>query len=93
VRTNLAILDEWVGITPDISYVRPKGGTVALLKYAYAIPSRDFCVRLLGETGVLFTPGSALDMEGYVRIGYANPETVLRAGLSQVSAFLRKLAA
>lgn len=93
VRTNLAILDEWVGITPDISYVRPKGGTVALLKYAYAIPSRDFCVRLLGETGVLFTPGSALDMEGYVRIGYANPATVLRAGLSQVSAFLRKLAA
>ena len=93
VRTNLAILDQWVGATRDISYVKPKGGTVALLKYAHPVSSRDFCLRLLDETGVLFTPGSALDMEGYVRIGYANPETVLRAGLSQVSAFLRKLAA
>jgi aspartate/methionine/tyrosine aminotransferase len=93
VRTNLAILDEWVGATREISYVKPKGGTVALLKYIHPILSRDFCLRLLDETGVLFTPGSALDMEGYVRIGYANHETVLREGLSKVSSFLRTLAA
>lgn len=37
----------------------------------------------------MFTPGSALDMEGYVRIGYADSRTVLEQGLARVSAFLR----
>src|SRR5688572_507997 len=91
VRENLAILDRWVAEEPAISYVRPKGGTVALLKYDFDLPSRDFCVRLLEAEGVMFTPGSALDMEGYVRIGYANNRAVLEEGLPRVSRFLRTL--
>jgi aspartate/methionine/tyrosine aminotransferase len=43
---------------------------------------------LLEETGVMFTPGSAMGMEGYVRIGYANPTEVLQKGLKLVSEFL-----
>jgi aspartate/methionine/tyrosine aminotransferase len=92
VRTNLAILDRWVSGERDLTYVKPEAGTTALLKYAFDVPSRDFCVRLLESTGVLFTPGSALEMEGYLRIGYANGEAVLRAGLSRTSEFLRLLA-
>jgi aspartate/methionine/tyrosine aminotransferase len=91
VRGNLAILDKWVAEEPAISYVKPKGGTVALLKYDFDLPSRDFCVRLLEAEGVMFTPGSALDMEGYVRIGYANNRAVLEEGLPRVSRFLRTL--
>ena len=91
VRENLAILDRWVAGEPAISYVKPKGGTVALLKYDFDLPSRDFCVRLLESEGVMFTPGSALDMEGYVRIGYANNRAVLEEGLPRVSRFLRTL--
>jgi aspartate/methionine/tyrosine aminotransferase len=37
----------------------------------------------------MFTPGSALDVEGYVRIGYTNNREVLVAGLAKVSEFLR----
>ncbi|HJT12780.1 MAG TPA: aminotransferase [Dongiaceae bacterium] len=91
VRENLAILDLWVAGEPAISYVKPNGGTVALLKYDFDLPSRDFCVRLLEAEGVMFTPGSALDMEGYVRIGYANNRAVLEEGLPRVSRFLRTL--
>lgn len=91
VRGNLAILETWVAQEPAISYVKPKGGTVALLKYAFDLPSRDFCVRLIETEGVMFTPGSALDMEGYVRIGYANNRAVLEQGLPRVSRFLRTL--
>ena len=39
----------------------------------------------------MFTPGCALDMEGYVRIGYANNRAVLEAGLERVSRFLKTL--
>ncbi len=93
VRTNLALLDQWVASEPLISYTRPKSGTTAMLKYGLDMPSREFCVRLLESKGVMFTPGSAMDMEGYVRIGYANERAVLEQGLQKVSEFLRELGA
>jgi aspartate/methionine/tyrosine aminotransferase len=92
VRTHLAILDAWVAKEPAISWIKPKSGTTALLKYAFDMPSRDFCVELIEATGVMFTPGSALDMEGYVRIGYANHRDVLEQGLAKVSRFLAEKA-
>jgi aspartate/methionine/tyrosine aminotransferase len=87
-RGNLQILDEWVTSQPLISYVKPKSGTTALLKYDLDLPSRDFCVQLLEETGVLLTPGSTMDMEGWIRIGYANDPEILIQGLAKVSEFL-----
>ena len=91
-RGNLAILDAWVEQEPKISWVKPKSGTTALLKFDLAMTSRDFCVALLKETGVMFTPGSALNMEGYVRIGFANNPAILKKGLKLVSGFLAKQA-
>ncbi|MCT7663185.1 aminotransferase [Shinella kummerowiae] len=87
-RTNLAILAEWVDGEPLISWVKPKSGTTALLKCDLPITSEAFCIRLLERTGVMLTPGIAMDMEGYLRIGYTNGEDVLRAGLRRISAFL-----
>jgi aspartate/methionine/tyrosine aminotransferase len=89
VRSNLQVLDRWVAAEPATRYVKPAGGTTALLRYTGTEPSEDLCVRLVETTGVLFTPGSALDIEGYVRVGYANNRTVLEEGLARVSAFLR----
>ena len=88
-RENLAILDAWVAAEGAISWVKPNSGTTALLRYDFDLPSRDFCVELLQQTGVLLTPGVALDMEGWLRIGYANNADVLRAGLAKLSEFLR----
>ena len=87
-RTNLKILDEWVSKEPLISYVKPKSGTTALLKYHLDMNSREFCIKLLKQTGVMLTPGSALDIEGYVRIGYANNVEILKSGLDKITEFL-----
>lgn len=87
-RRNLAILAEWVEGEPLISWVKPKSGTTALLKYDLPLTSEAFCTKLLERTGVMLTPGSAMDMEGYLRIGYANGEAILREGLKRMSAFL-----
>ena len=40
------------------------------------------------KIGVMLTSGSALGMEGYVRIGYANNPEILKAGLKRLSDFL-----
>jgi aspartate/methionine/tyrosine aminotransferase len=90
-RENRRILANWAEEEPAISWTPPQSGTTALLKYQCAVPSWDLCVRLVEETGVMLCPGSVMDMEGYVRIGYANNAAVLRRGLELFSGFLRKL--
>ncbi|MFJ9197105.1 aminotransferase [Streptomyces flaveolus] len=90
-RTNLAILNEWVSSRNDITYVKPASGTTALLRYHAPIGSYEFCTRLLQETGVMFTPGAAFDIEHTVRIGFADDTETLRTGLKLVGQFLDQL--
>ena len=87
-RRNLAIcreggrlLEEFVTGQPHISYIKPKGGTTAFLKYDLPMESAELCRRLQTETGVMLLPGSALDREGYLRIGYCNDPAITKTGL------------
>jgi len=89
-RKNLNILSHWVNNEPLVNWVQPQSGTVALLKYDLDLSSREFCVNLLKETGVMLTPGSTMDMEGQVRIGFANSTDTLKKGLPLISEYLRK---
>ena len=87
-RGNLAILSDWVDAQPGISWTKPSSGTTALLRYELDIPSRELCIDLLKKTGVMLLPGSALEMEGYLRIGYANTPSILKEGLARFSDYL-----
>lgn len=91
VEDNAAVLDAWVQGEPRISYVKPQGGTTAFLRYDADVDSVTFCKRLLDEKSVLLLPGSAMDVEGWVRIGYCYAEDTsqLQKGLDLVSEFLR----
>ena len=64
----------------------------AMLRDCIVRSCRDFCIDLLKETGVMVTPGSALGVEGYVRLGYANNPTIIQEGLKRFGAYLQKLA-
>ena len=90
LRNNIKMLDDWVAKEPLISYVKPKSGTTAFLKFDIDMTSEDLCIKLLEETGVMLLPGSALDMEGYLRIGYANTPAIIEAGLEKFSGFLKQ---
>lgn len=89
IKDNLAILDEWVANEPAITYVKPRAGTTAMLRYDLPISSVDFCEGLLKETGAFLTPGICFDMEGYLRIGYACETEMLREGLQKLSEYIR----
>ncbi|WP_419738398.1 aminotransferase [Ruegeria sp.] len=89
-RENLQIVENWIAQEPLISWVKPKSGTTALLKYDLPMSSRELCVTLLKEDGVMLTPGSAMDMEGWLRLGYTNPTADLVAGLGKFSGFLTR---
>lgn len=85
---NREILHQWVNETEGISYLKPVAGTTALLYYDRDIPSYELCIGLMKEKGVLFTPGSAFEMEGCVRIGYAFDSKTLRTGLDKFAEYL-----
>jgi aspartate/methionine/tyrosine aminotransferase len=52
------------------------------------ISSEELSQRLLKEASVVMLPGSAMEMEGYLRIGYANHTEVLEKGLEAFSKLL-----
>ncbi|WP_296419573.1 aminotransferase [Pseudooctadecabacter sp.] len=87
-RGNLSVLRDWVAAQPKASFVEPKAGTTAFVKLDVPMVSYDLCVALLRDTGVMFTPGSALGREGYVRIGFACQRDVLKEGLARVGRWL-----
>ncbi|MEP3634070.1 MAG: aminotransferase [Shimia thalassica] len=87
-RGNLASLEAWIETEPRVSWIKPRSGTTAMLKLDVPVTARAFCVGLLEETGVMLTPGDVFDMEGYVRIGYANNPEILKAGLEKMSGYL-----
>ncbi|MGM0889375.1 MAG: aminotransferase [Bacillota bacterium] len=89
IKENLTILDAWVEQEPLISYVKPRAGTTAMLKYDLPVSSEDFCIGLFKANGAFLTPGSCFDIESHVRIGYARKTEVLEQGLQKVSEYLR----
>ena len=90
-RGNLQILSDWIDTQPRLKWVRPASGTTAFVHFDAPMTSREFCIALLEDTGVMFTPGSALGVEGWLRIGYANSPEILREGLRRTGEFLARL--
>lgn len=90
VRTNIEILDEWVKKSEFVSYVKPQGGTTAFIKYNRDMPSDELCIDIMEKTKVMLVPGTALDMDGYIRIGYASDTNTLRTGLAILEEYFVK---
>ena len=96
-KTNLALLDKFVLKNEDeCEWVKPVAGTTAFIRFhreGKPLDSVDFCKKLLEKTGVLFVPGSQAfgeEWKGYVRVGYVNHTDVVKAGLDEVTKFVRK---
>lgn len=87
-RAHRQIVDAWLESESRVHWVRPKSGTTALLRYDADVSSRDFCVGLIEQTGVILTPGSVMEMEGYLRLGYAYARNELVTGLELISDYL-----
>ncbi|OIK08874.1 hypothetical protein BIV60_25425 [Bacillus sp. MUM 116] len=56
IKDNRVILDAWIQEEPSFSYVKPRAGTTALLKYDFSYSSEEFCVGLFKANGAFLTP-------------------------------------
>ncbi len=88
ILTGKKILTNWAKNEPKIYLITPKSGTTALIRYNSNIPSTKLCKTLQEQTGVMILPGSTLEVEGYLRIGYANNFEQLEKALKIFSNWL-----
>ena len=91
VRRNASILDEWVKGEHGLSYVRPRAGTTAFIRYEFPVLSEDFCKGLFDFNGTFIVPGKAFDFEGWFRVGYSCATETLEEGLAAISDYIRIL--
>ena len=88
IKIGKEILLSWAKSEPNIRLIAPSGGTTALVEYNFNYPSELLCKNLQEQTGVMILPGSTLEMEGYLRIGYGNNPQNLKKGLELFSNYL-----
>ncbi len=92
LRSNLPILSDWVHKHHDrLSFVPPKAGAIAYLKYSLKINSTRLAERLLREQSTLIVPGDHFGMDHYVRIGYGSDRRDLIGGLERIGVLLSSL--
>jgi aspartate/methionine/tyrosine aminotransferase len=62
----------------------------APLPLPWSAASKEFCLRLVEQTGVALAPGVGFGKagEGYVRIALVHPPAVLEAAIAQIAGFL-----
>lgn len=74
-----------------ITWVPPKAGAIAFLRYDWKIGSTRLMERVRDEKSVLIVPGDHFEEDGYLRIGYGYDRDELKTGLDRVSEVLETL--
>jgi aspartate/methionine/tyrosine aminotransferase len=94
LQHNLPIAREWIGrFAGRLSWIEPRAGAIALVKYDVDVPSVDIAERVRTNQSTLIVPGSHVGLEGYLRIWLGGREEFLREGLRRVGAELEPLLA
>jgi aspartate/methionine/tyrosine aminotransferase len=92
LRENIEILQAWVDKHSDLfSFIPPKAGAMAFIRYSMDINSREFSTRLREEKSVFIMDGDCFGMDGYIRIGFGSEKEYLSAGLARIDEFLNDL--
>jgi len=92
LRSNLPLLKHWVDKHHEyLSFIPPKAGAIAYMKYSVKINSTRLAERLLREKSTLVVPGDHFGMDHYLRIGYGYEQERLVAGLERVGDMLSTL--
>lgn len=84
VAANLETADRWFAENADlVSWIRPRAGLLALMRYRLAIPSADLADLLAANYSVMLAPGSAFGFEHHLRIGIGQDPAIFAEGLAR----------
>lgn len=91
VDAGLPLALRWLRERPEwFDVVEPAGGGLLFPRLRRDVATREFCIRLVEQTGVLLAPGQdCYGMEGHLRMGFATDE--LEEGLDRAGRYLERL--
>jgi hypothetical protein len=85
VRTNLALLEEWMRAQGGrFRYRPPDAGAICYARYDADIGSTELAEKLRVEKSVLVVPGDHFGMDHFIRIGFGNPADELSKALELI---------
>ena len=91
LASNLTLLTRWIDENRDLfTFVPPRAGGMAFLRYAMPVNSTALIHRLREERGIMLLPGDVYGLDHYLRIGIGAPAEHLQAGLDHLTDFVRK---
>jgi aspartate/methionine/tyrosine aminotransferase len=92
VRANLETASRWFAEHGDlVDWDPPRGGLLALMRYAVDVSSSSLADMLAREHSVMLAPGSAFGFEGYLRIGIGQRPDIFAEGLRRTAICLQSL--
>ncbi len=84
VAANLETADRWFAENGDlVSWIRPRAGLLALMRYRLDIPSAELADLLAADYSVMLAPGSAFGFEHHLRIGIGQDPAIFAEGLAR----------
>lgn len=93
LTANLSLLKGWVNEQEFLSFIPPRAGGVALLKYSLGIGSVRLAEELRKRKSTLIVPGEHFGMHHRFRIGYGIEQQHLKEGLHRIGGLLSDLRA
>jgi len=92
LKENLSALQEWTDKHSDLfSFIPPRAGGIAFLKYSMNINSSELMTKLREEKSVFIVAGDLFGMDHYLRIGFGAEKDYLLKGLSLFDELLHEL--
>ena len=91
LRANLPMIEEWLRSSGGFSWIRPEAGAIVYVRYDHPINSTELVTRLRKEKSVLVVPGDHFGMDGYLRLGFGEPQEYNRIGLERLRELLASI--
>jgi len=89
LNENFPVIAQWLDAHGALfSYTRPDAGAIVYVRYHHDMNSTDLVTKLRLDKSVLIVPGDHFGMDGYLRIGFGDETTYLRAGLERLHELL-----
>jgi aspartate/methionine/tyrosine aminotransferase len=92
IQRNFALLESWLKMRAELfSYVPPRAGAIAFMRYTLEANSTELVTRLINEKSTLIVPGDHFDLDRHLRIGFGSEPEYLECGLARVGELFSEL--
>jgi aspartate/methionine/tyrosine aminotransferase len=88
VRRGFDNVARWAAGRDDVEVLPPDAAAICFVRYAAAINSTEFVMRLLREKSAFVAPGDLFGLDGHLRVSFGLPDEYVREGLARIGELL-----